>query len=143
MAKAEYFACLGHTPAYTGNPTPPIIAERVFGHSSPSPPTVTGDGMDVNNTPFAPNESPPPLIACTDENFTEHYHPIPDNDFQANIDLDDLQPEVEPYNEDFEITAVEDELRAFSEIRYGSLLNIPKNGLCIEVLIDLDRGKYP
>ena len=81
MAKAEYFVSLGHTPAYTRNPTPPITAERVFGHSSPSPPTVTGDGMDIDNIPFTPNESPPLLVAHIDENFTEHYRPIPDNDF--------------------------------------------------------------
>ena len=50
---------------------------------------------------------------------------------------------MEPYHEDFEITAVEDELCAFSEIRYGLSLTILKNGLCIEVLVDLDRGKHP
>ena len=143
MAKAKYHISLSQAPAYARNPTPPIITESVFGHLSPSPLTVTNSSMDIDNVPFTPNTSPPPLVAHLDENFSKHYHMIPDNNFQANTNLDDLQCKLEPYNEDFELTAVEDELCAFSEIRYSSLSNVPKYGWHVEVLIDFDRGKHP
>ena len=131
MAKAEYFAGLSQAPVYAGNPAPPITAESVFRHSSPSPPTVTDDDMDIDNIPFTPTGSPPPPVTHLDEHPSEHHHLVPDDDFQADACLDDPLCQLEPYNEDFETMAIEDELRAFSEIRYGSSLNTLESGLYI------------
>lgn len=120
LARMEYLESLGQAPVYTGNPTPPITAESVFGHTSPPSPTIVNDSMDVDNVTFTPVElSPPPPIIGSDNNFPLHHHPILEDDFQPDTDLEDPLCPLEPYNEDLETLAVEEELHAFSEIRYG------------------------
>jgi hypothetical protein len=124
MVKAEYLASLSQAEVYTGDPAPPVTAESVFGHSPPSPPTITDDSMDIDNILSTQTESPPPPVTHSDEHFPDHHHLVPDDDFQPENNLDDLPCGLESYNESFETMAIEDELRAFSEIRYGSSLNI-------------------
>jgi len=141
IAWAEHLESLGQPSVYTGNPTPPITTESVFGHASPPPPTVADNGMDVDDTttmPVGPLPSPP--ITNPDEYLPEHYHSIPDNDFQPDTNLDDPLYPPELYNEDLETAAVEEELCAFSKIRYGTLT--PPKPTCIEWLIVPNRGEH-
>ena len=118
IARVEYLETLGQTSVYARNPTPPITAESIFGHTSPPLPTVADNSMDIDNTTMMPAEpSPPPPITSPEEYLPKHHHSVPENNFQPDTDLDD-PPEL--YDEDLETAAIEEELRAFSEIRYGA-----------------------
>ena len=110
IVQANYLKSLGQTPIYVRNPVPPITAESVFGQASP-PPTTADDSMDVDNIVVTPNKlSPPlgPLVADPNEHFPQPHHSIPENDFQPGTDQD--SPPQEPYNEDMETAAIEEEL---------------------------------
>ena len=139
--RAKYLGDLGHTPAYIGNPIPPITAEHVFAPHSTPPPVGADDDMDIDDTTPTLDEL---LLPPSNTNFDylpPRHHPIPEDDFQPDINLDeDLSPP-EPYNEDLENLALEEELSNFANIRYGWLpmLNLPY----IEGLIVCHRWEYP
>ena len=122
-AQAEYLRTLGRTPTYTGNPLPPITAEHVFGPRSPPLPAGTEDDMDTGDTALDPtlDELSPPSPDATFDRLPPH-HPIPEDDFQPEINLDDDQYPPEPYNESLENLALEEELSDFANIKYGWLL---------------------
>lgn len=138
-ARMEWIETLGRAPIYTGHPTPPITAESVFGVASSLPSTSINDNIDIDNiilTPVEPSSSPP--IPASNLHLPPH-HPILEDDFQPDIDLDDLFPP-EPYNEDIENSVLEEEFQAFSSIRYGwsHFLKLSY----IEVLTIQNRGKH-
>jgi len=140
-ARAEYLETLGCTPAYTGNPIPPITAEHLFGPHSPPPPAGVDSDMDIGDTAPILDEllSLPPIA---NSNYLPlHHRPIPENDFPPDIDLDEDLCPPEPYNESLENLALEEELSNFANIRYGwpPILNIPD----IEVLTVCHRWEYP
>lgn len=140
LAQAEYLNNLGHAPTYTGVSVPPITAETVFG-STPSPPLAgADDDMDIDDIPLIPVElSPFPPIT------NSGHHLIPEDDFQPDSNLGDRLHSPEPYNEDLENSALEEEsqalenpalrdelgtfedstsqedLQAFGGVRYGQL----------------------
>lgn len=131
LAQAEYLNSLGRTPMYTGIPIPPITTESVFGSTPPPPPASANDNMDVDNVPLTPVVlSPPPPVTSSDH-LPPHHHPISEDDFQPNTDSGGRPCSPEPYNEDLENSALEEEfqaledpaleeeLRAFEGIRYG------------------------
>ena len=140
--REEYLRSLGRTQTYAGNPAPPLTTERVFG--APSSPMSTGvdDSMDTDNTvPPLDELSPHPPIADSGVDYLPPHYPIPENDFQPDANLyDDLDPP-EPYNEGLENSALEEELSAFANIRYGwsPILNLHS----IQALTTYHRGKYP
>lgn len=119
--QAEYLESLGgHTSTYAGNPPPPITAEDIFGPSSPPPTIDVNDGMDIDNTSFTPAEMPsPPLTTTSNYHPPLHHHQVPENDFQPDITPDDHLDPPAPYDERLENSALEEELQAFANIRYG------------------------
>ena len=141
-ARAEYIRSLGRAPIYTGNPAPPITAESIFGPTSPPPPTDTDENMDVDTVSFTPPVNkplPPPPVITSDSHLPPRHHPILENDFQPEDDPDHPPCPLGPYDEDLENMAREEELRAFSNIRYGvpPVLKLSH----IEMLIVPGRGK--
>ena len=142
MVREQYVASLGHDLMDTTNPIPPITTESIFGHTSHSPPA--GASMDLDNVAFPPIEpspladigdgislnnitpppiglSPPSSAAGYDFHFPSHQQPIPDDDFIPDIDPDARQGSPEPYDEDLEGLALEEEFQALEDIQYGSL----------------------
>ena len=112
-ARAEYVESLGHAPVYTGNPTPPITAESIFGPTSPPSPTGANENMDVDSIPFMPlvNEpSPPPPVTSPNEYLPPNHHPVLENDFQPEDDPNHPPCPSGPYDEDLENMAREEEL---------------------------------
>lgn len=120
MAREQYFESLGRDPVRPLDPIPPITTESIFGPASPSPPADVGDDMNLDNTTFPP-AGPSPLspASASDFHFPLHYQPIPDNDFVPEVDPDACPGSPEPYNEDLERSALEEELRALEDIQYG------------------------
>ena len=130
---AQHLEHVGRTPVYTGVPIPPITAESVFGSASSPPAFNQNDNMDVNDTCLTSTEplrSPP--VTNPDSYLPQHYHTIPDNDFQPNSDIGNQPPSPEPFNEDTENSASEGfqsledsafqaELDGFGDIKYGGL----------------------
>lgn len=133
-AQAEYLLSLGRAPVYVGNPTPPITAESVFGHTSTPPLLAVEDTMDIDT------QTRPPSPSMDPNHLPLQQHTIQDDDFRLNEDMDDDLSPPELYNEHLENLASE-EFRAFENIRYG-LLSIQRlSG--VSVLITPNRGKYP
>ena len=120
MAREQYFESLGRNPVYASGPIPPITTESIFGRASPSPPADVGDGMNLDNTIFPPVEpSPPSPTATSDFHFPLHRQPIPDNDFVPDVNPDACPGSPEPYDEDLERSALDEELQALEDIEYG------------------------
>lgn len=139
--RGKYLGDLGRAPAYVGNPIPPITAEHVFGSGSSLSPTGANDDMDIDNTAPTPDELlQPPPITSSDRPPPYHY-PILEDDFQPDINLDDNPDPPEPYNEGLENSALEEDLSAFANIRYGWLPIL--NLLYTEVLTTCYRRKHP
>jgi len=116
---AEHLESLGHAPGYTGNPIPPITAEDVFGPVSSPPPTAVDDNMDIDEAAPTLDELSLPLPITNSDHLPPCHHQIPENDFQPDINLDnDLDP-LELYDEGLENSALEEELLALANIRYG------------------------
>ena len=111
----------------------------MFGPGSSPPPAGVDDEMDISDTAPEVDELSPPPPKANSSYLPPHHHSIPENDFQPDINPDDLYPP-EPYNEGLENLALEDELSDFANIRYGwlSILNLPY----IEVLTVYHRWKY-
>jgi hypothetical protein len=122
-ARAAYLESLGRAPVYAGNPIPPITAESVFGPTPSLPPTSVNDSMDIDNNNIASTpvklSPPPPITTPVDHLLPQYRHQIPENDFPSDANLNDHLPPPELYNEGLEKSALEEELDALANIRYG------------------------
>jgi len=120
VSTQQYFESLGCDPVYASDPIPPITTESIFGHASPSPPADIGDSMNLDSTIFPLVEpSPPSPTTTSDFHFPLYHQPIPDNDFVPGVNPDACPGSPEPYDEDFERSALKEELRALEDIEYG------------------------
>ena len=133
---AKHLEDIGHTPAYTGVPIPPITDESVFGHVSPPTPSNESDNMDVDNVnAYLTSAELPRFPPVTDPApySPQNSHLIPDNDFQPDTGPGDRLPSPELFNKDTENSTLEGfqsledsafqaELEDFGNIAYGALL---------------------
>lgn len=144
MARERYIESLGRAPASTTGPIPPITTESIFGIASPSPPANTNDSMDLDNTTFSPPEPSPPLPAAgSDFYLPSHCQPIPDDDFVPDVNPDVHPGSPEPYDEDLERSALEEELQAFEDVKYGWLSVLSSHILiCSQSLIGGNLHEY-
>ena len=136
MAQDRYLESVGHDSVSPTNPIPPITTESLFGQRAPpSPPADIDDrmnlsdtfppadidvSMNLDNSTFPPVGPPPPLpTTSSDFHFPSHQQPIQDNDFAPDVDPDARSGSPQPYDEDLERSALEEELRELEDIEYS------------------------